>query len=456
MKKSLLYVVAVSLCAASSYAADYGTTPETAVPMPTGGWEVKDLASAPTEAWFTFTSNQATPAMWGDGASDWTNPTPLGQQVFVYLCNDGQEAFQMSPGTDSYILFPGQEYLVKVTPKAVGLYCMNQPNPLPTDRFEGKQKYYPIVVAPSELGRARTVAPGTTTWYELTVPYPTQIAPKSVASPMTPASNIDKIEAIHIECPGGSDTGDLIVGPYVKAGKNVVGITASASATEDVSFILGYNAFGNFNCGNNLLRSQNLELDAKNTYPDAYYTVDRFFKVPEDGNYTFINHGAKGTILNVGMVKLTDPADAYKFECDWSNIKTATVGNEDAVVVMTDLKKDDIVAVQSDAFGVIGAGMDNLPYLMVKKGGSSNVSEIVEEGNTLKVNASNGKLTVESVLLASGAEVAVYDMSANKVASTFAAEGDSSLEMSLDVTPGVYVVVVYGKGNSESVKIAVK
>ena len=63
---------------------------------------------------------------------------------------------------------------------------------------------------------------------------------------------------------------------------------------------------------------------------------------------------------------------------------------------------------------------------------------------------------MESVLLASGAEVAVYDMMARKVASATAANGASNLEMNLDVTPGVYIVVVYGKGNSESAKIAVK
>ncbi len=263
-------------------------------------------------------------------------------------------------------------------------------------------------------------------------------------------------DVIHIECPVGTNEGDLIAGPYLKAGKNVIGITAAADLQEPLEFAFSYNAVVTLNCGNNLMRGSSLALDARNTYPDAYYTVDRYFKVPEDGTYTFTNHGAKGTILNVGMVKLTDPANQYAFECDWSNIKTATVGNEDAVIVVTDLKKDDLVAVQSDSFGVIGAGAADLPYLMVTKGDSSMVSEIAAEGNSLKINAANGKLTVESILLASGAEVAVYDMLANKVASTIAAEGAASIEMSLDATPGVYVVVVYGKGNSESAKIVVK
>lgn len=93
---------------------------------------------------------------------------------------------------------------------------------------------------------------------------------------------------------------------------------------------------------------------------------------------------------------------------------------------------------------------------MVVKGGSTGISDIKADNSTLKVNAANGRLNVESVLLASGAEVAVYDIMARKVASAVAAEGAESLEMSLDVTSGVYVVVVYGKGSSESAKITVK
>lgn len=457
MKKFLLTLTAASMCVASCFADEvYGTTPQTAKPLPTGGWFVENLATAPAEAWFTFTSTATAPAMWGDGAADPTNPQ-LGQQVCVYLCDGGQQAFQMTEGSDSYVLFPGQEYLVKITPKAAGFFCMNPPLALPAAKFEGKQKYYPFVTTSEDWKNVKTIEAGTTAWYQLDVPYPTQLNIMDGAMPWMQLMNgITNIEAIHIECPGGTNEGDLIAGPYLKAGKNVIGITAAADLQAPLEFAFSYNAMVTLNCGNNLLRGSSLALDAKNTYPDAYYTVDRYFKVPEDGTYTFTNHGAKGTILNVGMVKLTDPANQYAFECDWSNIKSATVGNEDAVIVVSDLKKDDLVLVQSDSFGVIGAGAADLPYLMVTKGDSSMVSEIAAEGNSLKINAANGKLTVESVLLASGAEVAVYDMLANKVASTIAADGASSVEMALDATPGVYVVVVYGKGNSESAKIVVK
>lgn len=451
MKKFLLPALIACGCVAPAFGQDYGTTPETAKEFPAaGGWFVPDLASAPSEAWFTVTSPQATPALWGEGPSDWSKPEPVGQQVFVYLCDGGQQAFQMTPGSDAYVLQPGQKYLVKITPKAAGFFCMSPANPLPAEKFEGKKNFYPIVV--DNMGLTQTLAPGETKWFQINSNYASQITTNFM---MMPVMDIEKIEAIHIECPGGTNTGSGLVGPYIKSGKSVIGVTAASTATADVQFQLGLNAMGTLNCGNNLLRGKSLALDAKNTYPDAYYTVDRFFTVPEDGTYTFTNNGAKGTILNVGMVDQPDPADVKNYTCNWDNIKSATVGNDDAVVTLEGLKAGQKVLVQSDAFGIIGEGPDKLPYLMVTKG-TSGISDIVADGNSLKAVAANGKLSVGSVLLASGAEVAVYDMLARKVASANAAAGAESLEMALDVVPGVYVVVVYGKGNSESAKIVVK
>ena len=111
---------------------------------------------------------------------------------------------------------------------------------------------------------------------------------------------------------------------------------------------------------------------------------------------------------------MTDPDNQYAYECDWSDIQSATVGNDDATIVVSGLTAGEKVLVQSDAFGVIGEGSDNRPYLMVVKGGSTGISDIKADNSTLKVNAANGRLNVESVLLASGAEVAVYDIMARK------------------------------------------
>lgn len=90
MKKFLLPIVAVSMCVASGYADEvYGTSPETAKPMPANGWFVPDVSAVPKEVWFTYKSNSTIPAMWGDAASDPSNPESSSQQVFVYLCNGG-------------------------------------------------------------------------------------------------------------------------------------------------------------------------------------------------------------------------------------------------------------------------------------------------------------------------------------------------------------------------------
>lgn len=448
MKKFLLPAITACVCAMPAFADEiYGTTPETAKPFPATGWFLTTLDDAPAEAWFTITSPKANPAQWGDCP---TAPNSE-RQIWVYLCDGGQEALQRSEGTDAYVLMPGQEYLVKITPKAAGFFGMGGFMEFPAS-WEGLYKYFPKNMTETP-GATLTQAPGETKWYLYNFNYPSQITTNYI---MMPVMDVEKVEAIHNECPGGTNIGSGMVGPYVKAGQNIVGVTISSSASADASFTVGLNAMVTLNCGNNLLRGQSLTIDAKNTYPDAYYTVDRYFTVPEDGTYTFINHGAKGTILNVGMVKSTDPENAYAFECDWTNIQSATVGNDDATVVVSGLKAGEKVLVQSDAFGVIGEGADNLPYLMVVKGDQSGIADVTADGNTIKVNAANGVLNVESVLLASGAEVAVYDMMARKVASATAANGASSLEMNLDVTPGVYVVVVYGKGNSESAKIAVK
>ena len=456
MKKVLLPFIAACACAAPAFADEvYGTTPETAKPFPAaGGWFVPDLATAPAEAWFTITNTQEAPVLWGGGPTVAPDVTDK-QQVFVYLCNGGQEAFQMVEGDDSYVLLPNQEYLIKITPKAAGSFASSPAMALP-ERMKGTAKYYPIdrsssdYESPNYKGIANSQTANTTQWYLYDFSYPTSL---NFTTPLSiPVMDITATEAIHIQCPGGTNYASGILPTYVKAGKSIIGVTVSA----DVNFIVTANAFSILSCNNNLLRdTQPLKLDVAQTYPDAYYTVEKTFTVPEDGTYTFTNHGAKGTILNVGNVNVIDAA-TYKYECDWSNIKSATVGNEDAVIVVENLKAGEVVLVQSDAFGVIGEGVDNLPYLKVTKGGDSAIDNITADADGLKVNVAGSNLNVESVLLASGAEVAVYDMLARKVASAVAPAGAASLDMNLDVAPGVYVVVVYGKGNSESAKIAVK
>ena len=451
MKKFLLPLFAMSFMSLPAMAdEEYGTTPETAKPFPDSpmGWSVPKLEDAPAEAWFTFTNNEDAPILWGSVPGDQSV-----RQIFVYLCDGGEEAFQMTEGSDSYILLPGQEYLVKITPKAEGSFCMSMggPTKLP-ESMKGKRKYYPIDMR--EVQNTSILTDAGTTWYLYDFNYAAPLAVKTLFG--MPAEGVSKVEAIHIECPGGTSIGDILVPAYVKAGKSVIGVTIEESADFDTGPVIALDAMSALNCNNNLLRGQALQLDAKTTYPDAYYTVDKFFKVPEDGTYTFTNHGAKGTILNVGKVILTDPENQYKSECDWTDIKSATVGENDAAVVVENLKKDEIVVVQSDAFGIIGEGMTNSPYLLVEKGNTTSVADVASDSESIAASVAGGILSVKSDLLAAGAEVAVYDMAARKVASAAAPKGGSRFNMPINVVPGTYAVVVYGKGNSETVKVVVK
>lgn len=424
----------------------WGDTPETAKPFPAGMWFLPTLDGAPSEAWFTYTNTTDNVVNWGNC------PAATEKQIYVYLCNGGQEAFQTEPGSDSYILFPGKEYLVKITPKAAGMFCMGQTGPNP-NWVEGEFKYYPIDITAIQ-NQNQSVNPGETKWFKVKYDYASRLKTDYF---MAPVANIERVEAIHIECPGGTNIGSGLIGPYIKAGESVIGVTGSQSATAPIPFGFALDGQMEVNCGNNRgfgkAPVSKMTVGTKSGYPDAYYTVDRYFEVPEDGTYTFTNHGAKGTILNVGKVEVVNGYNT----CVWTDVKSATVGNEDAKVVMTGLVAGDKLFIESDAFGVIGEGTENMPYLLVEKGGTTTgIADITADGSTLKATAAAGKLNVESVLLAQGAEVAVYDMMARKVASATSAEGADSIEMNLDVNAGVYIVVVYGKGNSESVKIAVK
>lgn len=444
MKKFLLPIVAVCACVAPAFADEvYGTTPETAKPFPIGGWHVEDLSAVPSEVYFTYTSTSATPINWGNA------PVASEKQIYVYFGNGGPEAYQWIEGTDSYSLFPNQEYLIKITPKATGFFCDAAAMAFPAS-FEGN-KYYPKAVS---TGAGLTVQPGSTLWVELDMPYAAQL----VMSQMLPIGNmadITSVEVNHIEAPGGTNKGSGLFVPVAKKGKNVIGFTVKEGASSEVYFMLTLSS-ATYTCEKNLLRGVDMTLGVQETYMDAYYTVDRFFTVPADGTYVFTNHGAPGTKLTVGAINLTDPANEFAYECDWDNAQSAVVASSDAKVTMNNLKKGDKVFVRSDAYTTLNGGIDNPPYLLIETGKQTGIADVAAEADALKVSVNGGVLTVESALLASGAEVAVYDMLGRKVASTTAAAGAANVELNLDAAAGVYVVAVNGKGGSESAKIAVK
>lgn len=464
MKKALL-LTALSLGISGSAIADdvFGLTPEDAKPLPMM-LMLMSADQAADEMWFTYTcpaTQNGRPGMF---------PTAVLEDgrhmLYIYKCADGTfEAPQRTPGSDSYILEPGESYLVKVLrPTSYPFMPMlGMPHELPAS-MEG-QEYFPKKMSET---RVEVQGPGTTVWYDTELPITTMIGAGVYdvgEYGFTPHPDITSIVVKHQECPGGVNEGTPNFPAYNKAGRNIIGITVAENLTrpstvygeDKIQFALTLNGAQTINCTNKLHQTTVLKESSLNkelTYPDAYWTVDKVFEAPEDGNYTFINHGAPGTELNIGSIIVTP--DEYlpvtgAWACDFSNGETAVCGTDDAEIVKT-MAKGERVVVQSNAFQKLGAPT----YLKIVKGGQTSIDDIEAADKGLKVTVSGGAMTISSVLLAAGADVAVYDMNARKVAGVKVAAGAESQVVALDVPAGVYMVVVYGKNQSDTAKVIVK
>ena len=443
MKKFLL--LSTLAVAMTANAADYGTSPETAVDFP-GFWAPdQSLVDNKTEVWFKFkvTTQNGRPALYPSMA-------PSGEYQ-VFQCADGtMEAPKNSTGV--YVVESGKEYLFKLVPGSTAPVMLSGLEF--RDDSEKGAEYYPIEVGATEMGLTRTVEAGQTVWYKINHAYPSTVTTNFFFAPV---ADIEKVVVKHQECPGGVNEGNSVIPPYNKAGVNLVGVTASAAATAPVQFQLGTNATAAQSCNNNLSRGPKLGLDEETTYPNAYWTVDKVFEAPEDGEYTFINHAAKGSELNIGKIVRGD-ADTSPFgnklSCDFSEGETAIVGDKDAMIVKT-LAKGDLVAVQSDVFTKLEEGA---PYLKVVKGNATGgINNVGNDNNTVEIVALGGKsFSINNVLLAGGAKVVAYDMNARKVAETAVAAGTESQVITLDVPSGIYLIVVYGANRSASAKVVVE
>ena len=443
MKKFLL--LSTLAVAMTANAADYGTSPETAVDFP-GFWSPdQSLVDNKTEVWFKFkvTTQNGRPALYPS--------MPPSGEYQVFQCADGtMEAPKNSTGV--YVVESGEEYLFKLVPGSTAPVMLSGLEF--RDDSEKGAEYYPIEIPANEMNLYKKQAPGTTVWYKCNFAYPSNITASFFNMPVM---DVEKIVVKHQECPGGINEGSAILPAYNKAGTNIVGITVSAAATAEAEFILAPNAMGTFNCGANLSRGPKLGLNEETTYPNAYWTVDKVFEAPEDGEYTFINHAAKGSELNIGKIVRGD-ADTSPFgnklSCDFSEGETAIVGDKDAMIVKT-LAKGDLVAVQSDVFTKLEEGA---PYLKVVKGNATGgINNVGNDNNTVEIVALGGKsFSINNVLLAGGAKVVAYDMNARKVAETAVAAGTESQVITLDVPSGIYLIVVYGANRSASAKVVVE
>lgn len=448
MKKFLL--LSTLAVAMTANAADYGTSPETAVDLPASGWELTSMDNAPAEAWFKvkITTPTGGPAMFPTMAV----AAPGVRESWIYQCADGTfEAPEMSSGAGNYILESGKEYFMKIVPTKAGVYGTGI---LPLPESQKGREYYPIEIPANEMNLYQKQAPGTTVWYKCDFATTSNV---SAAYMGMPIMDIEKIVVKHQACPGGINEGSALMPAYNKAGTNVVGITVASTATADVQFLLSAGGPTTTNCAMNLSRAPKLVLDEQNTYPNAYWTVDRVFEAPEDGEYTFINHAAKGSELNIGKAVKGDTDTSswgFKLSCDFSEGETAIVGDKDAMIVKT-LAKGDLVAVQSDVFTKLEEGA---PYLKVVKGNATGgINNVGNDNNAVEIVALGGKsFSINNVLLAGGAKVVAYDMNARKVAETAVAAGTESQVITLDVPSGIYLIVVYGANRSASAKVVVE
>lgn len=462
MKKALL-LAALSLCLSGSAIADnvFGLTPEDAKPLPMM-LSLMSEADAADEMWFTWTcpaTQNGRPMMFPG-----MDPDPSRHIFFMYTCADGtMDAPQMTAGSNSYIVTPGTQYLVKMLrPTTYGpMMMMNGPE-LPAT-MEGRE-YFPKKMSET---RVELQAAGTTVWYDTDIALTTMVGAGIYGDGefgWTNHPDITSIVVKHQECPGGVSQGTPDFPAYNKAGRNIIGITVAETLTrpsttygeDKIQFMLSLKAMQTLNCTNKLHHTTVLgkdDLGKELSYPDAYWTVDKVFEAPEDGTYTFTNHGAPGTELNIGSVVVTPdeyiPTGAWS--CDFSDGETAVCGTDDASIVKT-LAKGQRVVVQSNAFDKLGAPT----YLKIEKGGQSSTDAVEVAGNGLKVSVNGGAMTVSSVLLAAGAEVAVYDMNARKVAGVKVAAGAETQVVDVNLPAGVYMVVVYGKSQSETAKVIVK
>lgn len=469
MKKILLPLLAVCSCAVTVYAEelDYGTSMETAKPFPSTGWTAPDGV---TEAWFIISNPESEVKMLNMSNSE---------ELTVYF-KGGLKALT-GPLPGSFALLPNEEFYLQIKPytsSEVGLpwyganYIGTAPGgsylmAIPSSRaVPGEHPYCPINRTNEWGGTSEIIVQPNSTVWMLTdfVGQPTQLSVAKNSWNAAATGDVTKVtvmEVYHIDGTGhyAADDCGTFGGPYVKGGRNVVGITYG-DASEPLQFML--NADPNiFSCGykfERALDTQKMTLDQAVYYVDGYYTADYVFTVPEDGDYTFINHGAAETVLTVGSTYYEkDEYDVDRLRGNFDQSKSAIVGDNDAKVVFN-AKKNDILFVRSDAFAHSGAtSMAERPYLKVVSGDQAGIADVVADAeNTIKAVVNNGRLYIESSLLSDGADVAVYDMMGRKVVSVVSDGGASDISFDLNVNQGVYVVAVSGQGNVGTVKIAVK
>lgn len=450
MKRFYLLSLFAALVAFGNVKAQ-GTSCETATPW-TGMFMGFKTDSYPADGWYTVTAQVASMISFSG-----LNGGVVVDDVHLYEGCSGNEAYitgkDAAMGTLGFYMEAGVEYKLHITQRTNDMVFV-MANPLDISRApEGLYCFKPIKV--ENIGLFQNIKAGTT-WFQMEFAYPAPLQVNVMSSESgNTTTAITSVETNHLGCGQGVNLSTELL-PYrtlAKGGTNLVAVTASEPCM--ISFSLdAINATG---CGNKPAYMKSIELDVENTYDNAYYTLDRRFLVPETGTYTFINHGAEGTVLSVGVMNEFDNNGRVDYTCDFETRPLmAVVGANNKAAVAATFNEGDLVVVRSDAYGKLEG---SLPYLKVEKG-TSGITSATVGGNrevVLSENPTNGNFVVKSFLLADGAEVNVYDMNARKVFGTSVAAGTTEAQVRMEGVPaGNYLLVVMGRSRSASTKLIVK
>ena len=376
--------------------------------------------------------------------------TPAGLEddaITIYKDCDGNEAIKLSP---NFYYLPAGAYKVFVKSELNGGMLMLMGTPT-TNAPAGMYCFKPIELTTETWSQFQTPAKNSTTWYSIPVAYPAPVVVTARTEAMPFMHNdgiVTKVVTKLLDCEGGTNESNELTPnrAYAKGGQNLVAVTISDADFSNIGFSL--DAMSAAGCNNHVDHATLMTLDTEMTYPDAFYTVDYRFVVPEDGNYRFINHGAEGTILRVGKI--------VENVCDFDTTPLSAVVDEGNVAeVAAAFKAGDLVVVESDAYDKLNDGQ---PYLKVVKGGESvGIIRTQKASREITVTENlNGSFSVSSYLLKEGVEVAVYDMGARKVYSQKAKAHAEDVQLNLNVRPGQYLVVVYGSNRSATARITVR
>lgn len=441
-----------------------GTSCETAIPMP----QMLMGMNITGETWYTLTVDDLSLFPSSAVSTDQA-------EIVVFDGCGGSEAIRNVNEPNSWFLYPGTEYKVRIIPREniAGMFIMGSLSMAQAPN--GIYCVKPIILPSPEdedYGAAVKQPLGTTKWYQKEFIFNGNV--NVTRDGMNVVSDLlTKIELKNGDCNAVSNVSEqqnlggyvMAPAPFAKAGTNLIAVTfAPATDTEETEgqFHLAISS-PNTDCVNRPeYISKTLVSGTESQVTNGYRVADFTFTPTESGIYTFTCHAAEGTVFNVGTVEKTgeqrNPGTEYAsdiYECRYENAPVIIGSSNDASMAL-DLTAGTKYVLHYDADYTLE---DGTPFVKVEKGGVLGIGSVSDKKTDVQVseNPTDGDFTVSSYLLKYGAEIALYDMAAKRVFSVKAQGGSSEQDVLLTgVKPGMYLLVVYGANRSACTKLIVK